>query len=258
MSRTASVATASRTRCRRGSRRGELRAHPRRELARIMPKSAELVPSLSCILRCQQCAYRVPKQQLGLWQRNDRAPEFHMRPGLAGLARRAARGRRRAQHRLHRRRRAPAQPERHCWLRSGARRTSGSPRCSTPTASCSIGTSWTRSSTAGRGSSALSLYGATPAAFARYTSRPPAPSPAQPEQHPAPRAAEARARREHDDRHLLLAAPRDHGRAAARRDPAPGRRFPMPSNQIGLPQGQPQRWTTSAGRSTTPGSCAAR
>ncbi|MGB2988210.1 MAG: radical SAM protein, partial [Phycisphaerae bacterium] len=44
----------------------------------ITPISFEFVPTLNCIHRCHECAYRVPKEAMGLWQHNDFANTFHM------------------------------------------------------------------------------------------------------------------------------------------------------------------------------------
>jgi pyruvate-formate lyase-activating enzyme len=46
--------------------------------ADIVPVSFEFVPTLNCIYRCHQCAYRRPKEELGIWSRNDYSPAFHM------------------------------------------------------------------------------------------------------------------------------------------------------------------------------------
>jgi len=46
--------------------------------AEIVPMSFEFIPTLNCIYRCHQCAYREPKEKLGIWARNDFSPEFHM------------------------------------------------------------------------------------------------------------------------------------------------------------------------------------
>jgi len=46
--------------------------------AEIVPLSFEFVPTLNCIYRCHQCAYRQPKEDLGVWSRNDFSPAFHM------------------------------------------------------------------------------------------------------------------------------------------------------------------------------------
>ncbi len=44
----------------------------------ITPISFEFIPTLNCIYRCHECAYRVPKEFMGLWQHNNFANTFHM------------------------------------------------------------------------------------------------------------------------------------------------------------------------------------
>lgn len=44
----------------------------------ITPMSFEFVPTLNCIYRCIQCAYRDPKEKMGIWGSNDFDPKFHM------------------------------------------------------------------------------------------------------------------------------------------------------------------------------------
>ena len=46
--------------------------------AEITPFSFEFVPTLNCVHRCHECAYRVPKEALGLWRQNDFSGSFHM------------------------------------------------------------------------------------------------------------------------------------------------------------------------------------
>ena len=46
--------------------------------AEIVPMSFEFIPTLNCIYRCHQCAYRQPKEVLGVWTRNDFAAPFHI------------------------------------------------------------------------------------------------------------------------------------------------------------------------------------
>jgi MoaA/NifB/PqqE/SkfB family radical SAM enzyme len=44
----------------------------------ISPIWFEFVPTLNCIFRCHECAYRIPKERLGIWQKNNYVPQFHM------------------------------------------------------------------------------------------------------------------------------------------------------------------------------------
>jgi sulfatase maturation enzyme AslB (radical SAM superfamily) len=44
----------------------------------IVPVAFEFVPTLNCIFRCHECAYRVPKEKLGVWKHNNFSPCFHM------------------------------------------------------------------------------------------------------------------------------------------------------------------------------------
>lgn len=46
----------------------------------VLPKSAEIITTLNCCFRCQQCSYRVPKEDLGIWDSscNKHAKEFNM------------------------------------------------------------------------------------------------------------------------------------------------------------------------------------
>jgi cyclic pyranopterin phosphate synthase len=44
----------------------------------IVPYSFEFAPTVNCIFRCHQCAYRQPKERMGVWAENRVAPEFHM------------------------------------------------------------------------------------------------------------------------------------------------------------------------------------
>jgi 2-iminoacetate synthase ThiH len=44
----------------------------------VMPTSAEIVPTLNCIFRCQQCSFEVTKKILGVWEKNTFTSQFHM------------------------------------------------------------------------------------------------------------------------------------------------------------------------------------
>ncbi len=44
----------------------------------IIPLSFEFVPTLNCLFRCHDCAYKPPKEALGLWKENIFAPAYHM------------------------------------------------------------------------------------------------------------------------------------------------------------------------------------
>ena len=44
----------------------------------IVPLTFEFVPTLNCMFRCHECAYRAPKERLGLWEKNVFSPEYHM------------------------------------------------------------------------------------------------------------------------------------------------------------------------------------
>jgi radical SAM protein with 4Fe4S-binding SPASM domain len=46
----------------------------------VLPKSAEIITTLNCCFRCQQCSYRVPKENLGIWDSsyNKHAKQFDM------------------------------------------------------------------------------------------------------------------------------------------------------------------------------------
>jgi MoaA/NifB/PqqE/SkfB family radical SAM enzyme len=44
----------------------------------IVPLTFEFIPTLNCIYRCHECAYRTPKEKLGIWEDNVFDDRFHM------------------------------------------------------------------------------------------------------------------------------------------------------------------------------------
>lgn len=50
----------------------------RGDYGEIFPPTYEFVPTLNCIYTCLQCAYREPKKELGIWQRNNFSETYHM------------------------------------------------------------------------------------------------------------------------------------------------------------------------------------